>query len=190
MKILLASVLLAGLTLSAGTFAAPPADAPPGVTGLCKDGSYFSGAQKKGACRGHKGVKDWYADAKDDSKKDDGKQDDGKMPKAGAKKAEVKDAPAESAAVAPAPATRQAPADSAKMAPAASPAESKARETPKPAAVAAVGGGADKVWVNEGTKVYHCPGDRWYGKTKEGVYMSESDAAAKGNKPDHGRACK
>ena len=37
-----------------------PAGAPAGTTGQCNDGSWYSGATKKGACRGHKGVKEWY----------------------------------------------------------------------------------------------------------------------------------
>jgi DNA uptake protein ComE-like DNA-binding protein len=36
------------------------------------------------------------------------------------------------------------------------------------------------VWVNLETKVFHREGDRWYGKTKSGKYMSESDALKAG----------
>ncbi len=36
------------------------------------------------------------------------------------------------------------------------------------------------VWVNKETKVYHKEGDRWYGRTKQGSYMTEADAMKAG----------
>jgi hypothetical protein len=146
------------VALAGSAFAQAPADAPAGTTGLCNDGSYYSGATKKGACRGHKGVKDWYAGAS--------------APEA-----------ASTAAAAPAPAAT--PAAAAPAAPAAK--SSKSNFTPP--ANAAPGGGPGLVWVNSATKVYHCPADKWYGKTKQGEYMSEADAKAKGNHADHNKAC-
>ncbi len=103
---------------------------------LCKDGTNFSGASKKGACSGHKGVKTWM------------------------NKNTLK------------PETKAA--GTAASAPVVSP---------------AAGGGAGKVWVNSKSNTYHCQGTKYYGKTKEGAYMSEADAKAKGAHADHGKAC-
>jgi DNA uptake protein ComE-like DNA-binding protein len=40
--------------------------------------------------------------------------------------------------------------------------------------------GTGMVWVNLDSKIYHYQGDRWYGKTKNGTYMSESEAMRNG----------
>ena len=151
---------------------AQQASAPAGSTGQCKDGSYSSAAAKKGACRGHKGVQEWYATA-------------GARGTSAAK-------PAAAAKVAPA-------AAAAPMAPAATPTAAAPAVTrrgaaashamPAPAANAAPGGGPGMVWVNASSKVYHCSTDKWYGKTKQGSYMSEADARAKGNHAEHGKSC-
>ena len=91
------------------------------------------------------------------------------------------------------PATAAKPAASA-AAPAAStgamasPAKTPAKTAAMPAD-AAPGGGDGKVWVNSGSKVYHCPGTKYYGKTKAGEYMSEADAKAKGNHANGKKAC-
>ena len=45
------------------------------------------------------------------------------------------------------------------------------------------------VWVNTNSGVYHCPGTRWYGKTKEGRYMSQRAAQTAGYRPAYGSVC-
>ena len=45
------------------------------------------------------------------------------------------------------------------------------------------------VWVNTNSGVYHCPGTRWYGKTKSGLFMSQREAQAKGYRPAYGAVC-
>jgi hypothetical protein len=40
-----------------------------------------------------------------------------------------------------------------------------------------------QVWVNTASGVYHYPGTRWYGNTKQGKFISEADARAQGYRP-------
>ena len=164
-----AGVLITTIALAQAT---PPAGAPAGATGLCKDGTYWTGATKRGACHGHKGVQDWYA-ATDSS---------GSAA-----------APAAAAAPAPAPAAAMKPAPAAAAPAATTPPAAAAKAStgggPAPTVAQAPGGGPGLVWVNSSSKVYHCSTDKWYGKTKSGEYMSEADAIAKGNHADHGKAC-
>jgi hypothetical protein len=147
------SLLTMILVISQLCLAQAPAGAPAGTTGLCNDGTYYSGANKRGACKGHQGVKEWYGAASATSTK---------------------------AAAAPA-ATSAAPA-----APTTSPPSTKAAPS---TTAAAPGGGPGQVWLNTESNVYHCPGTKWYGKTKAGAYMTEAEAKAKGAHPDHGKAC-
>lgn len=168
---LLAGLTLASLMLASASLAQAPAGAPAGATGLCKDGTYWTNPTKRGACHGHNGIQTWYAT---DSTTTGGTAAAAPAPPA---------APAATTRAAAAPAAAATPA-----APAAPVAPAKTTSYTPPANAAA-GGGPGLVWVNSSSKVYHCPGDRWYGKTKAGAYMSEADAKAQGNRPDHGKTC-
>jgi hypothetical protein len=155
-----------GCTLFASLTALSQAPSKPSnATGQCKDGTYWTGASKSGACRGHQGIQTWYGTPS-------ANQSPSGTPAASK-------APVQKPSSAPTPAPAPAPAPMAKSSP----------TPPKPSPTAQPGGGPGLVWVNTSTKVYHCYGDRYYGKTKEGKYMSEADAKAMGAKGDAGRSC-
>jgi len=187
-----------GALLSASAHAAAPA----GAIAQCKDGTYFTGTEHKGACKGHQGVKEWLdkdkaaattaattpapAAANDASTKSKSKKTK--------KAADTTAAAAPAAAATAAPAMTKTPAAPAAAPKPAAPLTSTAttpHTPPTPASQIAQkpGGGPGMVWVNSSSKVYHCPGDEWYGKTKEGSYMTEAAAKAAGNHGDHGKEC-
>ena len=47
-----------------------------------------------------------------------------------------------------------------------------------------------RVWVNKDTKVYHCPGSIYYGKTRNGEFMEEAQARGYGNRGVEGQGCR
>ncbi len=158
------SIIALGCTFFGTLAAVAQAPAKPAnATAQCKDGTYWTGNTKSGACRGHKGIQTWYADSASAAKTAPMKPSPSATP--------VTAAPASAPAAAPAPAPKPA------------------RTPPQPAANAVAGGGPGLVWVNTSTKVYHCYGDRYYGKTKDGKYMTEADAKAMGAKGDAGKSC-
>ena len=176
--VLLASLIGVGVVLSGVAEAQPT----PSVTATCKDGSSFAGKSKRGACAHHGGVQAYTATGGAVS-----------GPTVSATQATASTVPAKKPKVArtPSPKTPASTATvsqtAAPSAPAATPkAAQTARTQSSNVAASAVPG---DVWVNTASKVYHCPGTRFHGKTNQGEYMSEAAAKAKGFRPSRGKEC-
>jgi hypothetical protein len=178
------------------------------ATGLCKDGTAYTGASKRGACRGHKGIKEWYADKQAPATI-------GAAPAATTPAAAPVAVPADGIATglckdgtsytgssrrgacrghkgiqewyADKKFSDPKPAAPVQAAPAATPNPAQSASPAVPASAPAAGSG--KVWVNTRSKIYHCEGTKFYGDTKEGEYMSEADAQAKGYNANRKKVC-
>jgi hypothetical protein len=46
-----------------------------------------------------------------------------------------------------------------------------------------------RVWVDTEYGFYHCPTSKLYGKTKQGVYMTQKQAQDRGYRPAYGTFC-
>lgn len=224
MKWLGLSVLLAAglLLVVPSAFAASGS----GYSATCKDGTSWTGTSKRGACRGHKGVKSWTSEGaassaatesgskathesrSRSSKRSEENASTGAATSNAAPGGEVsatckdgspwsgkskrgacrghKGVASWSAGAAPA----AAPANNMPANPTATPrSESHTASAGGSMGSPAPGGGAGKVWVNTGSKTYHCQGTKWYGTTKHGEYMTEAQAKSQGYHADHGKAC-
>jgi len=178
-------IAMAGIGYAGIVFAVlPPADAPAGTTALCHDGSYLFDSSTKEACKKRGGVKARYsaADAGAKSASSDPPRAPGSPnPVAAARSV------AEGASAPPTP--TNGPSRASVMA-----ANASAEAARPPANIAAdqdpaPGGGTGLVWTSDGGKVYLCEGDKLYGRTTSGKYMSERDAKSRGLQSQSGKAC-
>ncbi len=141
--------------------------APANATGICKDGTYTTSPTKDTACKGHKGIHTW-------------------SPPPGSVPAIPTPTANRTLQSVSAPTPGPAPASIPAAAPVQSITTRRAYLLNQPPAP---GGGPNLVWLNGSSKVYHCPDSDFYGKTKSGSYMPESEARAKGAHPNRNKPC-
>ena len=205
----LSATVFLGLLLTSAVHAKGPAT----PSGMCTDGSYSHAMSQRGACSRHGGVKAWYGGNQSTAAAPvnaplpsrpavpesrplppqasnpgvsgvckDGSASHAMMRMgACARHGGVQVWYGRNAASATTPVAVPSPS---------TPVSTPPRSTsPTMPAQTRAGGGAGMVWVNPRSKVYHCSKDKWYGKTKQGEYMTQADASAKGFRPEHGKVC-
>ena len=161
MRALLLSSVFA-VTLTAAAHAQAPASQDMAqVLATCRDGTSFAGHTRRGACAGHGGVQAF-----------------------GAGPAAAAAGSVANPLALPMPGPSMPGSAAMTAAPVTPP---LTRGTPVQGVAA--GGGVGQVWVNLSTKVYHGAGDRYYGKTSRGSYMTQAAAQAEGDRPARGRVC-
>ena len=166
----LIAVVAAALMAATGVHAqqAASSSSAGSMTVQCNDGTSVTVTTMKGACHGHKGV----------NKSASSSSGSGSTAGSGSGGA--------SSASSNTSATSTTAASSSK-----SSTSSTSSSKAAPAATPTAGGGPGQVWVNTAskTKAYHCQGSKWYGTTKQGKYMSTSDAQAAGYHAAKGEKC-
>jgi hypothetical protein len=179
----------------------PAAGAPDGATGQCKDGTYTKIPTKSKACKGHQGVKAWFAtvggptnpdikgtrptqtgSAKQAARSDQVVNPHTDANVSSARADAINKKSGNAAAVTPDNNNKTVPGPAANTSKGSSSSAVSGRN-------AASGGGPGLVWLNTQSKIYHCYGTAGYGATKNGKYVSEKDAINMGARPALGRRC-